>query len=212
MKLDRYQKRLVKDGIVIPIIIAVIATILFYSVFQAYKPQLPFVDEVAKISDYEKSDVQTAQAVIIDSETISKYELPALESNTIVGNIEVNGNSMELIYDADDINAVGRMNISNDSKFVGEVGQAYISCYKEDNDFVKSLKVGDVVNVDMYYGSYQFKVSATANISSASLAKKQGDGYGRAIVLYTDAENEIGISDNYATAVCEMTDGIAVVQ
>lgn len=210
--MNHYKKRLIKNGIVIPLIIAIIATALFFAVLSLYKDEFPFVNNTVSISDYEKAELVEAQPLKLSGNTVSKKDIPQIAANTIIGSIEAKDSSMPLIYNSNDVNAVGRMNISKDSKLFGEVGTVVASCYKANADFLKSLSVGDTLNVDIHYGSFIYKVIKTDVVDDLSLVEKQGDGVGRALVLYTDNSNEIGISNKYLTVTCTMTDGIQITE
>lgn len=211
--MDRYKKRLIKNGIVLPAIIAVVAAVLFFAVLGMLKSAFPFTEKAVCIAEYEKADIITAEKAEPEGNgAISKNDLPALSPNTLIGSAEANGKSLELIYDANEVNALGRLNISGDSKLAGETGTVFVSCYKADADFIKSLKVGDTVELNITYGSYKYEVAAVTETDNPSLAKKQGDGIGRALVLYTDKSSGSGISDRCIAVVCEMTDGRPVTQ
>lgn len=210
--MEHYKKRLIKNGIIIPIIVAVIITAAFFAALRLFASEFPFTENPISFAQYEKSEISTAQKIDINGTSISKSEIPEVLSNTIIGNATANGKSMELIYDANDVNALGKLNISDDSKLVGEIGTVYSYCYKSDGDFVRSLKVGDKLELDVNYGKYEYAVTSINVSDDLSLVKKQSTGVGKAFVLYTDNSDDIGISGSYLTVVCEMTNGKAVTE
>ena len=210
--MNRYKKRLVKDGIVIPIIIAVIATALFFTVMHKISGEFPFANNTVSISDYEKAEIIEAQPLELSGSTFSKKDIPQIAANTVIGSIEAKGTSMSLIYNSNDVNAVGRMNISKDSKLFGEVGTVFAFCYKADAAFLKSLAAGDTLNINTHYGSFIYEVVKIDTVNDLSLAHEQGDGVGRALVLCTDNSNKSGISDEYLTVTCTMTSGTQVTE
>lgn len=212
--MNRYKKDLIINGIIIPAIAAVVLTALFFAVLNNFSKDFPFIRNTVIVSDYERADVTEAETLTLQSEgdSISKTDLYAPTDNMILGSANANGNSLELIFNANDVNAIKRLNIASDSKLVGETGTVFATCYKSDSQLVKSLKIGDIVNLDVNYGSYAYKVTAVTAANSLADAKKMGDGIARALVLCTDSSNSIGISDSYLTVVCEMTSGKAVTE
>ena len=210
--MNHYKKRLVKNGIIIPIIIAVILALLFFAVLYSFSDEFPFANNTVSISDYEKSEIIEAQPLEISGNTVSKKDIPQIADNIVIGSIETKDLSLPLIYNSNDANAVGRMNISKDSKLFGEVGTVFASCYKANSDFLKSLSVGDALTVNTYYGSFVYEVAEIDVLSDFFLVNKQGNGIGRALVLCTDNSDEIGISEEYLTVTCTMTSGIQITE
>lgn len=210
--MNHYKKRLIKNTILIPIIAAVITTALFFVALTVFSSQFPFTKNNVSLSSYEQADVMNAESVDRNGGTVSKKDIPPISSNTVFGKAEANGKSIELIYDANDVNALKRLNIPKGSKLVGETGTVFSTCYKSDADFIRLLKVGDEIELTVNYGSYSYEVINVKTVDSLNLAQKQGDGIGRAFVLCTDGNDDVGISDSYFTVVCKMTGGKAVTE
>ncbi|MCH5321820.1 MAG: hypothetical protein J1E36_08640 [Eubacterium sp.] len=210
--MNHNKKRLVKNGIIIPIIIAVILTLLFFAVLHSFSDEFPFVNNTVSISDYEQAQIIEAQPLELSGNIISKKDIPQIADNTVIGSIDTTDSSIPIIYNSNEVNAVGRMNISKNSKLFGEVGSVFASCYKGNSDFLKSLSVGDKLAVNTYYGSFVYEVAEINIIDDYSLVNKQGDGIGRALVLCTDNSDEIGISEEYLTVTCTMTSGMQITE
>lgn len=209
--MDRYKRKFVKNAVIIPLIAAVVTTALFFALAGTFKSDFSFLSEDTALSDYEKEETLTAEKIDIGTENIKSSDIPVYSSNTILGSVTADYGTMELIYDANEVNAVGRMNISSTGKLAGQTGAMICTCYKADAQFVKSLKTGDTVDIDFPYGKYTYTVVKTSKADSLANAAKQADGIGRAMVICVDNSNGVGISDNYLAVVCQMTDGNAVI-
>ncbi len=210
--MDHFKKRLIKSGIIIPVIISVASAVLFFAVLYIYSDVFPFSDNTVSISDYEKAEIVEAQTLALKGNTVSKSDIPQISPNTVIGSIEAGDSSLPLIYNSNDVNAMGKINVSNDAKLFGEIGTVLASCYKSDADFLKSMSAGDILNVNTHYGSFTYEVTETDAVNDFLLVKKQGDGIGRALVLYTDNSSEIGMSDEYFTVTCKMTSGTQITE
>lgn len=205
--MDRYKRKFIKNAVVLPLIVAVVATALFFAALRIFDSEFPFTQNISIFAEYEKSDVMTAESSAFDDQSINKNDLPVFSANTILGSAQANGNTIEIIFNANEVNAVGRLNVSADSKWIGETGTVFCSCYKADAKFVRSLAIGDTIDIDIAYGGYKYQVVKISTADSLRLAEKQGDGIGRALILCTDADKNEGISNSYLTVVCEMTGG-----
>ncbi len=206
------KKRFVKNAVVIPLIIAAVAAGVFFAVLNILSDEFPFTSYMVYASGYESSEVIVPDNKSLTDDAVSKSNITAPVDNMLVGSIDANGKSLELIYNANAVNAVGRFNILPDSKLAGEIGTAFAQCYKTDSDFVKQLSKGDTVKVNTYYSDFVYEVTDIQVCNSAADAKKLGDGVGRALVLCTDNSEGIGISDSLLTVVCKMTGGPKVTE
>lgn len=209
--MDRYKIKFIKNAVIIPLIAAVVTTALFFALTATFKSEFSFLREDTALCDYEKEETLTAEKIDIGAENIKSSDIPLYAPNTILGSVTADYGTMELIYDANEVNALGRINISSGGKLVGETGTMVCTCYKADAQFVKSLKTGDTVDIDFPYGKYTYTVAKTSKADSLSNAAKQADGIGRAMVICVDDGDGVGISDDYLAVVCQMTDGNAVI-
>ena len=210
--MDYFKKRLIKNGIIIPIIIAVAVSALFFAVLSVISDEFPFTDNTVSISDYEIAEIVEAEPFEFDGSIVNRRDIPPISPNTVIGSIDAGDSSLPLIYNSNDVNATGKINISKDSKLFGEIGTVLASCYKSDADFLKSMSVGDILNVNTHYGNFTYEVTGIDAVNDFLLVKKQGDGIGRALVLYTDNNDKIGMSDEYFTVTCKMTSGIQITE
>ena len=205
--MNRRQREFVKSGIAIPLIIAVIITISFFAVYKAVDASILFKEREFQLADYSYSDVVQADAYTPSSDVILKTELPVPDSNAIIGSARLGEQSVDIIYDGNDVNGAGRFNINADSRFIGESGCAYLSCPKSISGTVKSLENGDTVKIDTYYGSYEYKIVSITTADSELELTKAADEYGRCIAVYTDGSDGVGLNDKYYIAVGELVSG-----
>lgn len=206
------EKRFVKNSVVIPLIIAVIVVGIFFIVLNSFSDEFPFVSNMIYASEFESSEVLTTDKLEVSGNTVSKSVITSPKDNMLVGSIDANGASYELINNANAVNAVGRVNILPGSKLIGEIGSAVAQCYKEDAGFINQLNEGDVLKVNTYYGDFVYEVTEIQICDSVFEAEKLGDGIGRALILCTDADSGVGISDSVLAVVCQMTDGQKVTE
>lgn len=210
--MNHNQKRFVKNSIVIPLIIAIVAAGMFFVVLNILSDEFPFTSDMLYASDFDGSEIIVPDFNILTDDSISKSDIAIPVDNMLVGSIDAKGKSLELIYNANAVNALGRFNILPDSKFVGEIGTAFAQCYKADANFMNQLNKGDKINVNTYYGNFVYEVTNIQICNSVLDAKKLGDGVGRALVLCTDGNNGVGMSDSLLTVVCKMTSGPKVTE
>lgn len=206
------KKRFVKRGIIIPIIISVVITILFFAVYNALVNSVLFKEREFNLADYSYSAVSEADAYISDSSEIRKTELPVVSSNTIIGNAVINGQAMPVIFDGNEVNSNQKFNLQKDGSIIGEAGCAFLSCNKKDNMVLKMVSEGDVVSIDTYYGSYEYKIVGKKTVSSDIELRKAADEFGRSIAIYTDGYDGIGISDTYYVVIGEMISGAEITE
>lgn len=203
------EKRLVKYGVVIPVIIAVLISVVFCSVLE--KAFYPFSKAEIYLADYQPDEIkQPLDYKGSSGETVNRQDIAAcITDNTIVGNISVGNSDYPIIYNANEVNASGKFNIKNNI-LIGETGVSFAEIYKNDSNMVKMLSKGDVVTVTTFYSEYEFKVIETLTASKNSQLSRCGEGIGSALVLYTDNSTGPGISNEKFVCVCEMISGARV--
>ena len=208
--MNHNKKRFIKNGIAAPVIIAMIMTGMLF-VFLSFAAQDNHLFRSINLSNYEKSDIIQAEQIDTEQNDIAKSQLDALESNTVLGSIGVGNKSLPLILNANPVNAMGKFNIVQGSRMIGETGCTYAYCAKADSELIRSLSPGDSVNASLCYGDYAYKVVDVKNCDCNSIENIAG-GISCALVLYTDAGNGVGISSNCLAVICELTDGIKITQ
>lgn len=206
------KKRFVKRGIIIPIIIAVVITILFFAVYNALVHSVLFKEREFSLADYSYSEIGEADTYISGNSEIRKSELPCVSSNTVIGNAAVNGQAMPVIFDGNEVNSNQSLSLQKDGSMIGEAGCAFLSCNKKDSMAVKMLSEGDIVGIDTYYGSYEYKIVSKKTVNSDIELRKTADEFGRSIAIYTDGCAGIGISDTYYVVVGEMISGAEIME
>lgn len=207
--MERYKKRYIKNAVVIPILVAIVICVLFFTVLYAVSDDFPSVKESLVLASYDNADVCDAQELEVENHSISRDKINNLHSNVTFGTISIGSTDYPLIYDANEVNAMGKFNMDITNTVIGDVGTAYLFCYKTDSKKLKTVKKGDRISVETNYGSFTYEVVKTESADDSTLVHI-GDGLGKALVLYTDGSNSAGISDEYFCAVCQLTDGTQI--
>lgn len=211
--MDHYQKKLLKKGIIVPFIIALIITAGFFAVIFPFSSYMPFTQKNISLAEYEKSDIIQMEKVLPDSEgNVKKTDLLPIKANTALGTISAEQTEMPLLYNPNEVNASGCFGLSKNGVLIGETGCAVISCRKGDSAEIKSLKPGNLIHIETVYGNYVYEVTQTAVINQENDIKKAAGEIGRSLVIYTDNSNSIGISSKYFAVICKFISGNNITQ
>ena len=206
------KKKFVKWGIVIPVIIAVSFTILFFAVYSLLTHNVLPEKREYNFAEYLYSDIKEAEPYNSGAEKIRKKELAYVSSNTVIGSSSVSGQAFPVIFDGNEVNLAGRLSLQKDGSIIGEAGCAFLYCNKKDSMAVKMLSEGDIVTFDTYYGSYEYRIVSIKNADNDKELTKAADGVGRAVAVYTDGSSGEGISDTYCVAVGELISGAEITE
>ncbi|MDD6728728.1 MAG: hypothetical protein PUE08_05870 [Eubacteriales bacterium] len=205
------EKRLIKYSALIPVIVAVVLSAVFCAVLANI--DFPFTDRTVSLADYQKEEIKEPSEFQGDfGETIKRGDIAGCVSdNTIIGDISIENTSFPVIYNANEVNACGKLNIVNDA-FIGETRRSFAEIYKNDSSMLKMLAKGDTVTVTTFYSVYDYEVVDTMTVSNYSQLKRCGEGIGNAVVLFTDNSVGPGISNEYFVCVCKMISGSKVTE
>lgn len=209
--MERYKKRYIKNAVVIPVAVAIVVSALFFVLIYTNSSDFPSVNERLVLASYDSADISEAAEIEVHNNSVSRSKIDNLQSNMTFGNIRINQTDYPLIYDANEVNAVGKFNMDAGNTFIGDVGTAYVSCYKSDSKALKAVAIGDEIEIETNYGSFVYEVIKTTSADKSTLSHI-GDGVGRALVLYTDASQGAGIGSAYFCAVCQFADGTQITQ
>jgi len=209
--MERYRKRYVNNSIIMPTVVAVILTVLFFVVLSLMSDNIPFVKDTVEVASYDSAEISQAEQLDVSDHSISRSKVKALDSNTTFGSIRIGQTEYPLIYNANEVNAMGKFNMDPQSVVIGDIGSAYLSCYKSDSAELKALRAGDSINIETHYGSFVYQVVAAKSAYDSTLGSI-GDGVGKALVLYTDGSKGVGISDKYFCVICRMVSGTEITQ
>ena len=207
--MTKNEKRLIKNGIVTPLIISIVLAIIYIASFGNFvfnnngKTQITSsgYSNLSEITEFDGSPV---------ADTISKSLLKSVVSNAIIGNIEIGNDSFDLINNADSFYALDRFNINVGSTLPGETGVCFADVYKNHASSIKLLAKGDTISINTFYSSYEYTVEDTYTAKNLHDLKNAGAGLGRALVLYTDNSVGAGISSEYFVCVATMKSGAKV--
>lgn len=206
--MNKHKKRFVKRGIVIPGIIALLMTISFFVIYGIVVDSFGFKEREFRVADYVPAEVQTIER-LADINVVRKSELEPVDDNTVIGNASFKGVDMPIIFNGNEINSLGRLNIDG-SRLIGERGSAYLYCSKRDALAVRSLSKGDTVQIETYYGSFEYKTVLTASVGADTELDSVAAEYAKALVLYTDSSEGVGIGDGYYAVVCQLVSGTEI--
>lgn len=186
------QKRLIVKGVATPLIIAILLSAVCIPYFLNY-PKLPFVSEEAQLAQYGEEEIK--QSVSSDD---------GFEANTIIGSVSIYDSAFPLIFNANEVNANGKLNLMPYGALAGKTGTAYMELYKNDSAKLKLIGKGDIITISTYYGEYEYKVYDTRIINGLNSVKGSSTGLGNSLVIYTDNSMQAGISEEYFTVICTL--------
>lgn len=205
--MTKNEKRLVLNGIFLPVILAIILSVLFVGSVDILESNNSFInasvqsDEIKKITSL---DIKEENGII------AKSSFQKLGANSIIGNVNFEDKSLPLIYNASVVNANDKFNIDLNSTLPGEIGPCFAQVYKNNSSKIKLASKGDLINIDTFYSSYEYEVTKTLTVKNDYELKKVGAGLSRALVLYTDNSVGAGISNEYYVCVAVMKTGTKV--
>ena len=205
--MTKNEKRLVLNGIFLPIVLAIILSVLFVGSVDILESNNSFInasvqnDEIKKVTSL---DIKEENGII------AKSSFQKLEANSIIGNVNFEDKSLPLIYNASTVNANDKFNIDLNSTLPGEIRPCFAQVYKNNSSKIKLASKGDLINIDTFYSSYEYEVIKTLTVKNDYELKKVGAGLSRALVLYTDNSVGAGISNEYYVCVAVMKTGTKV--
>lgn len=210
--MNRKQKNLLMNGIILPAVIALAVTAVYFLILPSVKSQFPFQKEQIVLAEYENNEVNNIykSPVNPDSSEIKRDALDSISENTVFAYAVIGGREYQIIYGADDKNSVGRLNADKNGVLPGEAGCVYLGAAKADGEEIRALKAGDVVKINTSYASYEYKIIETQTLGSKNDIPKLAEGVGRSAVFYTSSGENAGISDGYFAAAAEMSGGVEV--
>lgn len=186
------QKRLVVKGVITPLIIAILLCTVCIPYILNY-PKLPFVSQEAQLAQYSAQEIK--QAVSSDD---------GCEANAIIGSVSIYDSTLPLIFNANEVNANGKLNLMPYGALAGKTGTAYMELYKNDSAKLKLTGKGDIITVSTNYGEYEYKVYDTCIINGLDSVQDSSAGLGNSLVIYTDNSMQAGISEEYFTVICTL--------
>ena len=205
--MTKNEKRLLINGILLPIFTAIILSVLYVGIINALTPDKGFqmaAEQGKQVNEITSFDIKE------ENGSIKKSSFNKLENNSIIGKISVGDESLPLIYKADKVNANERFNINIGSSLPGEIGTCFAEVYKNNSAKIKLASEGDTINIDTFYSSYEYTIKSIYTAHNKHELKNAGAGLSRALVLYTDNSVGAGISNEYYVCVAVMKSGAKV--
>lgn len=205
--MTKNEKRLVLNGIFLPVVLAIILSVLFVGSVDILESNNSFINASVQSDEIKKV---TSLDIKEENGIIAKSSFQKLEANSIIGNVNFEDKSLPLIYNASVVNANDKFNIDLNSTLPGEIGPCFAQVYKNNSSKIKLASKGDLINIDTFYSSYEYEVIKTLTVKNDYELKKVGAGLSRALVLYTDNSVGAGISNEYYVCVAVMKTGTKV--
>lgn len=205
--MTKNEKRLVLNGIFLPVVLAIILSVLFVGSVDILESNNSFINASVQSDEIKKV---TSLNIKEENGIIAKSSFQKLEANSIIGNVNFEDKSLPLIYNASAVNANDKFNIDLNSTLPGEIGPCFAQVYKNNSSKIKLASKGDLINIDTFYSSYEYEVIKTLTVKNDYELKKVGAGLSRALVLYTDNSVGAGISNEYYVCVAVMKTGTKV--
>ena len=185
--MTKNEKRLVLNGIFLPVVLAIILSVLFVGSVDILESNNSFINASVQSDEIKKV---TSLDIKEENGIIAKSSFQKLEANSIIGN--------------------DKFNIDLNSTLPGEIGPCFAQVYKNNSSKIKLASKGDLINIDTFYSSYEYEVIKTLTVKNDYELKKVGAGLSRALVLYTDNSVGAGISNEYYVCVAVMKTGTKV--
>lgn len=205
--MTKNEKRLVLNGIFLPVVLAIILSVLFVGSIDILESNNSFINASVQSDEIKKV---TSLDIKEENGIIAKSSFQKLEANSIIGNVNFEDKSLPLIYNASTVNANDKFNIDLNSTLPGEIRPCFAQVYKNNSSKIKLASKGDLINIDTFYSSYEYEVIKTLTVKNDYELKKVGAGLSRALVLYTDNSVGAGISNEYYVCVAVMKTGTKV--
>ncbi len=205
--MTKNEKRLVLNGIFLPVVLAIILSVLFVGSVDILESNNSFINASVQSDEIKKV---TSLDIKEENGIIAKSSFQKLEANSIIGNVNFEDKSLPLIYNASTVNANDKFNIDLNSTLPGEIRPCFAQVYKNNSSKIKLASKGDLINIDTFYSSYEYEVIKTLTVKNDYELKKVGAGLSRALVLYTDNSVGAGISNEYYVCVAVMKTGTKV--
>lgn len=209
--MNSYKKKFLKNAIIIPIVIAVVMTILFFVSYNAVADNLIYKQGRISLSDYSYSELSEAEEIMSENGSVNKSDIMSVKDNTVIATADFDGQAMPVVYKANEVNSSGNLSLNGDI-FFGEAGVCCLYCNRKDNKNIRMLSENDTINIDSFYGDYSYRVVQVTACENEAQLGRVADSMSKALVLYTDSNTSIGINNSYCVVVCEMIDGIDVTQ
>lgn len=211
--MTKNEKRLVKNGIVIPVVISILLAVCYillsshFGMADAGQMKIANIGSAESSSNSDTVKITGTEDGVGATVSISPDDI---KENYNLGNIEISNDTFELMYKADSYNACDRFNINIGDTLVGEAGVCFAEVYKNHASSIKLLSKGDTININTVYSSYEYTVEDTYAVKNMHDLKNVGAGLGRALVLYTDNSVGAGIGNEYFVCVATMKSGTKI--
>ena len=183
-----------------------------FLIYANYKEgQYPF-DEQIVMAKHDSIDAKTIGIIEPnDQGEITIDQLLNIQDNTLLGEIEYQGNSVRVIYNCNDASLIEASTLVDKGNYVGEIGCAKIYGYGANMSQIMNVGVDEIVHITMPYGNYEYKCVEKSVAKNDWDAARKNIEVSRGLILYCDDADDYGISGEYDIALFEMVSGPKVV-
>ena len=192
MKKTEYLKRLV-----LPVALAFLVCVGFFLF-------VSFADEIFPFDDHIDMAYHSQSQINVSDTASSMEALETVPSDTLVGKLQYNDTQLDMVYDCSDVNLEVACSLVDYGNPVGDVGCAFVYGYRLNMQPFMDVALGDVVTVEMQYGTYQYQcVEKRQDLQEWQVL---GGDYklSHGLVIYSDATTGVGVTGGYDLVVLEM--------
>lgn len=206
---SRLSKSFIEKGVIFPLITAVAVTAVVFSLTPFVKHYVALYNEELCLASFCEEKTVEAQKISPSQAAVSKASLGITEGNTQIGTLNADGQTLNLIYNADYYNTSKGASLVSE-RLPGETGAAYIYGYKAQMQFLYNIEQGDTFTLSLCYGDYEFKVINADAVTGESNVFSRNPNVKHGIVIYTNFDEGAGICSKYYVVTAEMISGAAV--
>lgn len=211
--MSRHKKTLIQKTVAAPLIIGAVTAVLFFIMLPVVSGLFPLSDENLEIADFEQplQETEIDYSNVKADGVVKKSEMAGLESNTLIGSVEIGSLGIPIVYDADNVSLSDAVSVLPDGNYIGETGTAYVYGIKSVID-TNAFHTGQDINVNTFYGTYVFTVSEIRTVPFKHMLFSMNTNTDKGLVIYTNANSGVGISSSLSAVVMEMKSGPTVAE
>lgn len=211
--MDKRKKTFIHKTVAAPLIIGAVTAVVFFIMLPVVSGLFPLSDEKIELAGFEQpvAEIAIDYSSLPVSGEIKKSDIIFDESNAIAGSVKIGSKEVPLVYDADNASLSNAVSISENGKYIGETGTAYVYGIKSVVD-INAFHTGQEVEVKTVYGKYVFTVSEIKTVPFEYKIFSMNTDVKRGLVLYTNAKSGFGVSSSMSAVVMEMKSGPTVTE
>lgn len=206
--MKRTKKTFLHKALLLPFMAGILAACTFFVFVPLMQESSNLKNQNFQVAYFEESYAPVN--IEIGAEKTVKKSNISLSDNTQIGNISVNGTDLPLVYNASTVSCTGATSLKANGGFPGEKGGAFIYGSNSVLSGIGNLKSGNEIVVNTVFGTTVFTVKDVFKVKSEYNVFALKNRLQRDVVIYTDIDDGVGISDYYDVAVAEIKSGTIV--